>query len=134
MPAFSAIASAIGIRGFAAISAGLLALVFWLGWDHAAHQRDDQIRRNGELDLKLATSNQSIETLQAVLTQKNAESEARAKAYQDSQKLAADDAQRLKKQAQASDGQIARLRALAASGDKSGCEASPELLNNLEGL
>lgn len=132
MPAFSAIASAIGVKGFAAIGAGLLALVFWLGWTHAANQRDDQIRRNGELNLKLATSNQSIDTLTATIATMNAEADARAEAYQNSQQEAAREAQGLEAKARASQGQIDRLKAL--SGAQGACAVPKELSDALEGL
>lgn len=127
-----AILASVGIKGFAAIGAGLLALVFWLGWTHAANQRDDQIRHNGELNLKLATSNQSIETLTATIATMNAQADARAKAYQDSQKLAAEQAQGLEAKAKASQGQIDRLKAL--SGTQGNCVVPKELSDALGGL
>jgi|SRR3569623_1384059 len=123
------------IFGGVSIALLLALVVCWLGWTHAAGQRDDQISRNGELNLKLATSNQSIETLQGALAAKNAESLARAAALAASEKQRAADDLRLAQEQKASQTQIYRLNALARSTRPVGdCTVPKELDDALDGL
>lgn len=141
----------IGIRGFISIGLGLaLAFVMW-----RADSLSDRLAKSEEWasDVTSATRlasgvdklprekvaqqimflGEGVNTLKGEIDKLNLEANARADAYQTSLKLAQKDAERLKRQSVASQGQIDRLHALAASQGNT-CEVSGELADTLEGL
>lgn len=126
-------ASAIKVVGGIVAGLALLGLVW--SW-HARGAKIEALRnKNAQTEAKLAISNASIADLQSAIDAKNAESDARAAAFEKSRLLALQDAQRLETQAKASRSQIGQLKALAASTRQSkDCTVPKELSDALTGL
>jgi hypothetical protein len=128
------IARLIGIKGFIAIGLALALAGMWIVHKHDAGTIEALRNKNAATESRLTISNQSIETLKAVIAQKNAEANARADAFKASEKQAQADAQRLARDGVRSQGQIDRLRALAAAEAEKPCPVPGELSDALEGL
>jgi hypothetical protein len=116
--------------GLAAMT--LFAGVCWFGWDRAALQRDVERGAKESLAKDLATSNRSIDTLQAELEAKNEESRLRAETYENSLRIARERANENQRRATASNARIARLEAMA--GQDGVCQVPEELAELVEGL
>ena len=126
------LASAIGIRGFIAIGfAVALALVMWRA-DVLSGKLDDARFEIATERANHAITRGSVALLEKTIADMNAEALARAEAFEDSRRLAADEAERLKRAARASQGQIDRLRALAAQ--EGSCAVPEGFAEMLEGL
>lgn len=129
---FSALTSKI----FAGASAVLLIALIacWVGWSHAANQRDEQIRDNGALRLKLGVSNASIDSLTATITELNNRALANAQAYAAAKAEAAKASAKLDVLSQESDKRIAALRAAAKEQYNGDCPLPDSLAKLAEGL
>ncbi|WP_305096495.1 hypothetical protein [Croceibacterium aestuarii] len=129
---FSALTSK--IFGAAAIALLIaLGVVMWRA-DHISKQRDEYQRQAIETGLKLHVSNQSIATLEKAVADLNEQAEQRAAAFAEAQELAKKRDAELAAQRKSSNAKIARLRALAEQAGDGTCEATPDLLRELEGL
>lgn len=114
---------------------GLVAAIFavlWFGWDRAALQRDVERSAKQEMATRLASSNASIDRLQAVIEANNEAARKRAEAYENSLRIARERANENERRATASNAMIARLEALA--GQDGQCAIPESLLAELEGL
>lgn len=132
IPAAGKIASAIGIKGFALIGAGLVIAFIWWRADVISGQRDRALERVYAEQAAHGVTKASLAELEKTLARLMTEARAREAALENSRKLAAREAQEHERAARASMGQIERLRALAAAG---GACAVPEGLSDaLEGL
>ena len=120
---------------FAGASAVLLVgvVICWLGWSHAAHQRDGALKANGALETKLSASNASIDLLQSKIAEQNADTERRAAEYASAQKQAENDSRANAERAKGSDALIQRLKE-RASQKGSGCTVPADLRREAEGL
>lgn len=100
------------------------------------HNLSDQYQAAEKLaNDKLAISNASIDTLTAALNDKNAESEARAKAYADSKAEDAATLAEMEARRKQDASRIATLQGLAKDlPDNPNCKAPAALLENLKGL
>jgi len=114
--------------GLAAACVGFL----WLRGSHYEHQRDTARAQVAAVNARLAVSNASIDRLQAVIAQRNAEIEASAKAYAAAKAAAATDAAKLADKARSTDAKIARLQAL--SKEAGPCPVKAEVRQLAEGL
>lgn len=130
----ASIARMIGIKGFVAIGLALALAGMWLLHKHDLGTIEDLRNKNARTEARLVISNQSIETLTATIGTLNAEANARADAFEVSKKQAQVDAERLRRAAERSQGQIDRLRALAAQGAEKPCPVPEVLSDALEGL
>mgnify|MGYP005992340623 CR=1 FL=1 len=91
-------------------------------------ERDKQL---GSLEARLSASNNSISELMAALAAKNAESEARAKAFTDAQNKARQQQEALARRFGATQAQIDALRA----NKEAGSDATPvDVIGALEGV
>ena len=103
--------------------------ISWEGWKPKAHRFEEHWK---SAEGRLKVSNGSIDRLETVIADLNAEALKRAEAFENIRELAAQDAQRLETEARRSQGQIERLRGLAVSEGK--CAVPGELADALEGL
>lgn len=123
-------ASAIGIKGFAALGAMLMAGVFWIGWTSAANDRDKARSELAHEEARHAATRQSVGILTLQIDRIMVEAKAREAEFNANKAQAERDKARLAEKAKASDARIARLLALPAGS----CPAPADLLEELEGL
>lgn len=119
---------------FAGVSAVLLIAlgVCWIGWTHAADQRNTARAQIAVEEGKLAVSNASIAALRNTVDQQNQVEQQRASEYNAAAKLADQQRIHLTQQAKSSDAKIARLKALGQQpGD---CAVKSETKTLAEGL
>lgn len=129
MPPFLA---TLGIKGMIAVGCAI-ALALMAFTIHLKNNKiESQRNQIAAVNAKLAISNGSIDLLTATIGKLNAEAKARADAFENSRKLAAQEAQALETKAKGSQAQIDRLRALAARGGT--CAVPADLSGALEGL
>lgn len=118
----------------------LAAALIWGGIEHLSashyHKLTDQNAATAQLaNSKLEISNASIDTLTNALSQMNAQSDARAKAYADSKAQDAQTIAELDRQYAGTDAQRKALEAIAkVPGGSDACRAPAALTRNLEGL
>lgn len=128
-------------RNWKAIAAGTivlgLALALWLarrdaaGWEKKADERQAELA--GERAAH-AVTRASVDRLETVVAQKNAESRARAVALEQAKVQAAADIAAADERWRATSDQVERLRMLAKEKGKPGCEVPKRLAAELENL
>ena len=129
------ILASLGLKGILASLMGLALIAAGITIHFKNNTIDNLRNERAALNAKLAVSNASIDELQKDLDEKNAESEQRAKAFQDSLAAARQKALQLQQQAKATQDRIDRLNALAGSLKATeGCKVPPELNDALGGL
>lgn len=108
---------------------------------HAAHVKGkdgkDALLKKGDVSLQITMLGASVDNLKASLDLKNRESEQRAKDFAESKARAERDRERLDRQFAAAQTSIDRLKAIAANATANSnqqCDASEELMRELEGL
>ncbi|MCR4297244.1 MAG: hypothetical protein NUV75_00615 [Gallionella sp.] len=123
-------AAAIGIKGFAALGALIMAGVFWIGWTSAANDRDKARSELAHEEARHAVTRQSVGFLTLEIDRFMAAAKAREAEFNAAKVEAERDKARLAAKAKASDAKIARLLAIPAGT----CPAPADLLEELEGL
>jgi hypothetical protein len=117
------------------IALGIATLIASHDASHFKKLYEQQVGLTASANAKLSISNASIATLQAALDSKNAESEARAKAYADSKAADAKTIADMDARQKADASRLDTLKRLAVSlPTNPACKAPAALLANLEGL
>lgn len=120
------------------LAIGALALLLAFSHMDARHWRkvaDNRAAQIAALNTALATSNASIKTLEAALAAKNAETEARAKAYAQTKRDYTDMLKAADARQKATAGRVSALLALAKEAEAKGaCRIPAGLLGDMEEL